>query len=181
MRRLFLLVGLAACSTDHVLEEPSPWLQRMVHQQRVDPYEPGSLRHPPPGTVPFEPPEDPSPPPRDRALLERGRDRYDRFCLHCHGALGRGDGPVAPNMRVVRPADLQSDRLRAAEDLRLYQVVREGYGLMPSHAHLLPPPDAWAVVAWVRVLQLSQGARLQDLPPPWQTEALRQLAPGGTP
>lgn len=174
--RLAWLALLAACTTERALEEPSPWLQRMVRQPRVDAYEPGSFRHPPDGTVPFERPADTAPPPLDRALLARGRDRFDRFCLPCHGAVGRGDGPVARNMRLVPPADLLSPRLRAADDARLFQVIREGYGLMPSYAVALPPRDAWAVVAWVRALQLSQAAELGGLPPAWRAEALRRLS-----
>lgn len=181
MRVAALALLLGACTTERAFEEPSPSLQRMVRQPRVDPYEPGAFRHPPAGTVPHEPPADLAQPPLDAALLARGRDRFERTCLPCHGALGRGDGPVASNMRLVPPADLHLPRLRAAEDARLFQVIREGYGLMPSYATALSPRDAWAVVAWVRALQLSQGADLGALPPAWRAEALRRLADPGAP
>lgn len=181
MRAVGLALLLAACTSERALEVPSPWLQRMTVQPRVDPYEPGAFRHAPAGTVPHEPPPDLAPPPLDAALLARGRDRFERYCLPCHGALGRGDGPVAREVRLVPPADLHLPRLRAAEDLRLFQVIREGYGVMPSYAHVLPPRDAWAVVAWVRVLQLSQGAPLEALPPAWRAEAQRHLGPQAAP
>src|SRR5690606_3072496 len=79
-----------------------------------------------------------------------------------------------------RPPALLTPDMRAMPVGRLLRVVEEGYGLMPSYAELLSPVERWAVVAYVRALQLSQGADLAALPPAIRAEALRRLgvAPG---
>lgn len=180
MRRLALALLVVSCATEEVFVHTSPTWERMIVQMKVDPYEPGSLRHPPHGTVPFGASEaSPTVPPVNWHVLQRGKDRYERFCRPCHGVLGYGDGPVAENMQLVKPANLQMDRLRIAPDLRLYQVIRDGYGLMPGYAAELAPVDAWAVIAYVRALQLSQNADLHALPPAWQELAVRELAGQG--
>lgn len=111
------------------------------------------------------------PMPVTRALVERGRDRYDIFCAVCHGDVGDGRSQVAENMQLVKPPSLISAKMREYPDGRFFVVITEGYGLMPSYAAELPVEDRWAVVAYVRALQLSQGARLPDLPPEAQKEA----------
>lgn len=121
--------------------------------------------------------------PLDGALLARGRDRYGIYCLPCHSPVGDGDG------RIVRrgfpaPPSYHIDRLRNAPDRHFYDVISDGYGIMASYGDRVMPPDRWAIVAYIRALQLSQYAKVDDLPAALQKEAqdgLRKTAQGGTP
>jgi mono/diheme cytochrome c family protein len=162
-----------------------PRLDPMQRQAKVKAYQASSfhadglaMQAPPAGTVPYGAPADPavetgrgpdgkpvaaSPVPVDEALLARGRARFDIHCAVCHGALGDGDSQVAMNMSLRRPPSLHLYRDRP--DGYLYQVINQGFGLMPSYAGALPVQDRWAVVAYVRALQLSQHAAVDQLPP----------------
>lgn len=93
-------------------------------------------------------------PPLTLALLERGRDRYRIYCQPCHGARGRGDGPVVQR-GFPAPPSYDLPRLLAAPAGHIYDVQTKGYGLMFSYADRLTPPDRWAVAAYVRALQLA--------------------------
>jgi mono/diheme cytochrome c family protein len=72
------------------------------------------------------------------------------------------------------PANLHSDRLRNAPPGYLFQVVSNGYGAMPAYRHQIPPEDRWAILAYVRALQLSRNARLSDVPAEGRTELEKQ-------
>ncbi len=96
--------------------------------------------------------------------LERGRNRFDIYCAPCHGVDGRAQTPVASNMPLKKPADLLSDMVRTAPDGHIFSVMTEGWGFMPSYAADLKVHDRWAVVAYVRALELAQGAPLDSLP-----------------
>jgi mono/diheme cytochrome c family protein len=115
------------------------------------------------------------PVPVTRALLERGRHRYAIVCATCHGTAGDGDSAVARNMQRRRPPSLHEARIAALAPGALYRVIASGYGLMPSYAKLVPPDDRWAVVAYVRTLQLSWTARLDALPPAIRDGVARRL------
>jgi|SRR5579871_2266002 len=104
------------------------------------------------------------PVPVDVNLLNRGRDRYDIYCSPCHGRTGDGRGMVALRGFKI-PADLSSDRVRNAPPGYLYAVITDGYGAMPDYSYQLDEHDRWAVVAYIRALELSRGATLQDVPP----------------
>lgn len=119
------------------------------------------------------------PVPLTMELLRLGRERFDVVCAACHGVLGNGASPVAVHM-PRRPPPLLTPDMREMPVGRLLRVVEEGYGLMPSYADLLSPGERWAVVAYVRALQLSQGAEFAALPPAIRAEALQRLgaAPG---
>lgn len=114
-------------------------------------------------------------PPATRALIARGRDRYDRFCATCHGYLGDSDSPVARDMKLRQPTVLLSPQVAAYDDQRIADVIATGYGFMPSYAQQLAPVDRWAVVAYVRVLQRSQRVALDALTPTERAEAERWL------
>ena len=180
-----LALGSQGCDVD---------FERMLDQFKAEPYEASpyfqdgqSMRHPPSGTVPVSrvtgPPELVSgrtatgqytstiPVPLDAALLDRGEDRFRIFCRTCHGPLGDGRSAVAENMKLRKPPSLHEPRLRDYPDGRLFRVVSEGYGLMPSYAESLSLRDRWAVVAFVRALQLSQSVPLAELPAPLREEA----------
>lgn len=102
------------------------------------------------------------PVPLDAALLERGRERYGIFCTPCHDALGYGDGIVVQR-GMKRPASFHIDRLRQASPGYFFDVITNGFGAMYDHADRIPPRDRWAIVGYVRALQLSQDARLEDV------------------
>ncbi len=136
-----------------------------------------AMRDPPDGTIPYHGLLDPtvetgrgadgkplavSPIPFDQALVQRGREKFEVNCAVCHGVLGDGDSQVALNMSLRRPPSLHLYRDRP--DGYIYQVISEGFGLMPSYAHSLSVHDRWAVVAYVRALQLSQHASVDQLP-----------------
>lgn len=99
----------------------------------------------------------------DRELLERGRQRYEIFCTPCHGALGVGDGMIVQR-GFSPPPSFHSDRLRGAPVGHVFQVISRGLGRMPAYGDRVPTADRWAIVAYVRVLQLSQRAPLELVP-----------------
>lgn len=116
-------------------------------------------------------------------LLERGRDRFGVYCTPCHGFDGYAGTPVGEAMELKAPPSLHDPSIRALSDGFIYGVVRGGYGLMPSYANQLPERDRWAVVAYVRALQLSQWVALDGLSPGLRDTVLSRLAPdsvGGT-
>jgi len=96
-------------------------------------------------------------------LLETGRKRYDVFCAVCHGVLGDGQGPVARNMSIRPPPSLVASWQRP--DGFFFAAITEGYGYMPSYRPWLGTDERWAVVAYVRALQLSQRTRIDQAPP----------------
>jgi mono/diheme cytochrome c family protein len=177
-RRLLPLVALAALTACPRLD-PMQRQAKYKAYQSSEFYDDGlAMRAPPAGTVPFHAITDPavldgrgadgkpvatSPVPVDAALLARGRQRFDIDCAACHGTLGDGRSQVAMNMSLRRPPSLHLYRDRP--DGYIYQVISEGFGLMPSYAQQLSVQDRWAVVAYVRALQLSQHAPLDALPP----------------
>jgi mono/diheme cytochrome c family protein len=96
-------------------------------------------------------------------LLELGRKRYDVFCAVCHGVLGDGQGPVARNMSIRPPPSLLTSGQRP--DGFFFTAITDDYGYMPSYRPWLGDEERWAVVAYVRALQLSQGTRIEQAPP----------------
>lgn len=103
------------------------------------------------------------PMPLDAALLQRGRERYGIYCTPCHGLAGRGDGMVV-RRGYRKPPSLHEDRLRAQPVGYFFDVITNGFGAMPDYSHV-PVRDRWAIVAYIRALQLSQHASLADVPP----------------
>ncbi|MBZ5603737.1 MAG: cytochrome c [Acidobacteriia bacterium] len=99
----------------------------------------------------------------DMALLRRGEERFDIFCSPCHGRLGDGNGMVAQRGFRI-PQNLNSDRIRQAPPGYIFQVISNGYGGMPDHADQIPVRDRWAIVAYLRALELSRSARISDVP-----------------
>lgn len=104
----------------------------------------------------------------DAALLKRGEQRFNIFCGNCHGLSGDGDGMIV--LRGYRkPPTYHSDRLRGMPIGHFYDVATNGFGVMPSYASQISIEDRWAISAYIRALQLSQYARLDDV-----SEAERQ-------
>lgn len=96
-------------------------------------------------------------------VLDRGQQRFDVFCTPCHGRVGDGDGMIT--RRGFRPPpSLHNERLRAAAAGYLFEVMSRGVGVMPGYAAQIEPGDRWAIAAYIRALQLSQRATLDDVP-----------------
>lgn len=100
-----------------------------------------------------------TPPPATAALVERGRQRYEIFCSPCHGRAGDGEGMVVQR-GFPKPPSYHSERLVAAPAQHFYDVITNGYGVMYSYAGRVPPEDRWAIVAYIRALQVSQNPAL---------------------
>ena len=159
---LFAAIALAACD------------QNMDVQPKYSGYSPapafrGSvLRTPPAGTVARDDSAREQATTRKpavtAALLERGRERFGIFCQPCHGAGGDGNGIIVQR-GMPRPTSYHDERLRAADDQYLFDVITNGHGAMYSYASRVPPADRWAIVSYVRALQLSRHASLDDVPP----------------
>lgn len=112
--------------------------------------------------------------PVDRPLLELGRKRYDITCGTCHGPAGDGDSIVARQMALRPPPSLLAYADRPPG--YIFEVATKGFGMMASYAAELPVRERWAVVAYVRALQLSQAAPL-DKAPPEERSRLEKEAP----
>ena len=97
-------------------------------------------------------------------VLARGRERYGIYCTPCHGLAGYGDGMVVAR-GYKKASSLHEPRVRSEPPGYFYDVIANGFGAMPSYAAQIPVEDRWAIVAYVRALQLSQHATLQDVPP----------------
>lgn len=170
---VFCLVILAGCGMN------------MRDQFRYEPYERStffadgqSARQPVPNTVARgqlqsdaqfytgkdgDQPVDELPFPATREVLERGRQRYNVFCTPCHGLAGDGNGVVVQR-GFPAPPSLHQDRLRAAPVGYYFDVITNGFGRMYPYDYRIPEEDRWAIVAYIRALQLSQNAQLDDLP-----------------
>lgn len=103
------------------------------------------------------------PMPVTNALLQRGQNRYNIYCIHCHGGTGAGDG-IAVKRGMLAPPSFHDERLRAAPAGYIYQVQTYGVRNMMPYASQITPEDRWAIVAYVRALQLSQNATLDQVP-----------------
>ena len=117
------------------------------------------------------------PRPVDRAMLERGRERYDIFCAPCHDRLGNGQGMVV-RRGFPQPPSLNIDRLREAKPGYVYDVITRGFGRQAAMAAQIPVADRWAIVAYLKVLQYSQHAPLEAVPAA-ERQKLESPAPDG--
>ena len=99
----------------------------------------------------------------DKAVIARGHQRYDIYCAPCHGRLGNGMGMIVQR-GFKQPPSYHIDRLRNAPVGHFYDVITNGYGAMLNYAQQLSVRDRWAVVAYIRALQYSQKATMNDLP-----------------
>jgi mono/diheme cytochrome c family protein len=178
----FAPAALTGCRGDTSTEPPLHLNLNMDQQARFDPQEPNAffwdqraMRRPPTGTVAVGHLHTdrhlaegrtadgfarglPAGLRLDRALLDRGRERYDIYCAPCHDRAGYGNGIVnRQNAGLTRPASLHDVRLRAMRVGEIVHTITHGMGAMPRLATLVPERDRWAIAAWVRALQLGQG------------------------
>lgn len=114
--------------------------------------------------------------PVTQEIVKRGQERYQIFCSLCHGMTGNGDGMIV-RRGFRRAASFHDERLRQAPVGHYFDAITNGWGAMPSYAAQIAPHDRWAIVAYVRALQLSQQnlspgpaqSRPQSQPPATQT------------
>lgn len=166
MRRVTLLiticVALAGCD------------QNMTSQPKYAEYQPATLfpngqvlQAPVAGTVARDDPARAdavaNKPPLTPQLLARGQDRFNVFCSPCHSRVGDGGGMIV-GRGMPQPPSYHDERLRNETDQHFFDVITNGYGVMYSYASRIPPEDRWAIVGYIRALQLSQHAAVDDLP-----------------
>jgi mono/diheme cytochrome c family protein len=96
-------------------------------------------------------------------VLERGRDRFNVYCSPCHDYTGSGKGMIVQR-GFPPPPSYHTDQLRQAPAGHFFEVMTDGYGAMYSYAARVTPEDRWAIVAYIRALQRSQHATLDDVP-----------------
>lgn len=101
--------------------------------------------------------------PIDDAVMARGQERFNIYCSPCHGRTGQGDGMVV-RRGYRRPPTFHQDRLREAPVGHFFDVITNGFGAMPDYAAQVRVEDRWAVIAYVRALQLSEHATPADVP-----------------
>ncbi len=158
---ILALLLLAACD------------QNMDVQPKYSEYAPAplfrgsTLRTPPQGTVARDDlardAEAAHKPAVTAEVLDRGHQRFNIFCSPCHGGAGDGDGIIV-RRGMPRPTSYHDERLRTASDQYLFDVITNGHGAMYSYASRVPPSDRWAIVAYIRVLQLARHASIDDVP-----------------
>lgn len=128
-------------------------------------------------------PGDYMPFPVSEQVLTRGRERYDIYCAPCHSRLGDGNGIVPSRGFARKPPSYHIERLRKAPVGYFFDVITHGFGMMQDYASQVPPEDRWAIVAYIRALQLSQNVSAAELPPgqqiPSQPPKFRGEPPNG--
>jgi len=174
------LIVLSACN------RVGPGWQKMGRQPRYDPLEPSdffadgmSARPRVAGTVargelvtnPFletgkinGADGDGFPFPVTEQVLNRGHERFNIYCSPCHGRLGDGNGMI-PSRGYRHPPSFHTDTLRTAPTGHFFDVMTNGFGAMPPYAPQVPAEDRWAIVAYIRALQISQNATVAQVPP----------------
>ena len=103
--------------------------------------------------------------PITKEIVQRGRERYEIFCSVCHGLTGNGDGMIV-RRGFRRAASFNDDRLRQAPVGHFFDAITNGWGAMPSYASQIPVQDRWAIIGYVRALQLSQQQVERTVPVP---------------
>lgn len=142
----------------------------LANQPRLKPYEVpyGSNIQwpvkPPDHTVARDASLKPPPaPPVTMALLRRGQQRFDINCAPCHGLNGDGNGIIVQRGFPNPPSYYKQELMNAANQ-HFYDVITNGYGVMYPYADRVEPSDRWAITAYIRALQASASARLEDVP-----------------
>jgi mono/diheme cytochrome c family protein len=97
------------------------------------------------------------------AHIDRGQERFNIYCSECHGRVGDGNGMI-PSRGFRHPPSFHTAALRNARTGHFFDVMTNGFGSMPPYGTMIPPQDRWAIVAYIRALQLSQNATVNDVP-----------------
>ena len=101
--------------------------------------------------------------PVTKEVIVRGQERFNIFCSPCHDMSGSGNGMVVQR-GYKKPVSFHDPRLRSSAPGYFYGAIKNGFGQMPSYADQIPVHDRWAIIAYIRALQLSQNATLEDVP-----------------
>jgi mono/diheme cytochrome c family protein len=109
-------------------------------------------------------PGDVMPFPVTKEVLERGRERYNIYCAPCHSRIGDGNGFIPSRGFTRMPPSYHIPRLQKAPLGYFFDVMTNGFGIMPDYASQVSPEDRWKIVAYIRALQLSQSASMKDVP-----------------
>jgi hypothetical protein len=109
-------------------------------------------------------PGDMMPFPVTKEILEHGRERFNIFCAPCHSRLGDGNGFVPSRGFSRKPPSFHDARLMKAPVGYYFDVITNGFGIMPDYGSQIPTRDRWDIIAYVRALQLSQNATMADVP-----------------
>jgi mono/diheme cytochrome c family protein len=187
IRFLPLLLALAACRGEKSEDPPVHLIRNMISQPKFDPSSETSMfgdkrtmRPLPPGTVaqgslkaddflsrgknadgsfakgfPFE---------VDLATVKRGQERFNIYCTPCHSPMGDGKGIVAQRGLSPPPTSLHEERIRNMPEGEIFNTITNGVRTMPSYATQIPEHDRWAIISYVRALERSQNAKLDDVP-----------------
>lgn len=160
---LLLALALLAACDQRMVEQPSRKsfeAAERLPDRRVN-------QPPPPGTVARDTlaaeRDLATRPPMSAALLARGRERFEIDCAPCHARTGEGDGMIVQR-GFPRPPSYFEQRLVEAPDRHFLDVMTEGYGAMYAYADRVAPADRWAILAYIRALQLSRRVVAADLP-----------------
>jgi hypothetical protein len=105
-----------------------------------------------------------NPLPITREVLLRGQQRYNIYCSPCHDRAGEGKGIVAIRTPSWQPTNLQEDRQKQMADGEIFSIISQGRRSMPAYRFQVPADDRWAIVAYVRALQRTTNAKLEDIP-----------------
>ena len=101
--------------------------------------------------------------PVTKEMILRGQERFDIFCSPCHGQLGDGEGAIVQR-GMKKPPSFHIDRLRESPPGYFFNVITNGFGAMFDYSDRIPARDRWAIITYIRALQLSQNAKLDDVP-----------------
>jgi hypothetical protein len=118
--------------------------------------------------------------PLTRAVVDRGQERFNIYCAQCHGRTGDGNGMI-PSRGYRRPPSFHTETLRNQTTGHFFDVITNGFGSMPKYGPMIPPADRWAIIAYVRALQISQHATVADLPPGELAKLDQPAAPAAAP
>jgi mono/diheme cytochrome c family protein len=113
----------------------------------------------------------------DAHVLERGQERFNIYCTPCHDPAGTGHGMVVQR-GYRQPPSFHDERLRNADVGYFFDVITNGFGAMPDYKAQIPARDRWAIIAYIRALQLSQRATKADIPEGNPEKANAAVKPG---
>jgi mono/diheme cytochrome c family protein len=114
------------------------------------------------------------------AEMQRGRERFNIYCTPCHGLLGDGKGMVVER-GLRQAASYHQERLQRAQPGYFFDVITNGFGAMQGYAEQIPPRDRWMIAAYIRALQLSQNASVDDVPAADRARLDQPAPPAGAP
>lgn len=125
-----------------------------------------AMRVPPEHTIPRERNLEQEQPPEklDDELLRLGKESYRRSCQPCHGVAGDSDSEIVKKMGLIPPPSLLTDKEQSKSAQELYNIISDGYGLMPRYSQYLTPRERWATIAYVRALGFAHSLPLSDAP-----------------